>query len=559
MSHATIVFQESAARPPLTPTVAVFLCRCATSWRPAFAGAVEGWRAQQGPAVAVVSRDDLCRAPERAVELHRHAALQGAVISACAAQAGLAAILRREGLRPWAIDSLNLAALADLAGESLPVARQLDAAVIRLRARLRASSAHVTAAYGLPGERGDRRALLRALLAPTYRLLPAVDGQRCQAGRGCRLCLQACPAQALRLQAGRMTVHADACTGCGACLTACPASAIGWPGQDMADLDAQLGALLDVDGASQSPARLILTCVGRLQASPYRGAEVRPTPGASVVLVVPCAAGISPALVLRAVERGAHSVEVRCCAGICPQGHDRRRIRQTVSFSIRVLQALRLGHRRLTLVEGLEEEGGNVAVPSACAASNATAPLDVDAPRHGRMPASGQDLSLPAILGRLRAASGGSAAVIAGEDLPSGRLRVQGEGACTLCGVCAQVCPAQALTLAQEAQAETLRFSHARCVGCGLCAESCPEHVLHLERVLDLDDLAGPPRLLARAEVVRCRRCHQPIAPASMLVKVQQALGALAPHGRWDLQQWCAGCRLANSLSAVRGDREGQA
>jgi hypothetical protein len=78
-------------------------------------------------------------------------------------------------------------------------------------------------------------------------------------------------------------------------------------------------------------------------------------------------------------------------------------------------------------------------------------------------------------------------------------------------------------------------------------------------RMSPQDDLVGPPRLLARAEVMRCRRCHQPLAPASMLAKVQQALGALAPDKRWDLQQWCAGCRLANSLCAVRGDREGQA
>jgi ferredoxin len=546
MSHATVAVHTSAARPPLTPAVGVFLCRCAASWRPAFDAAIDPWLARPGPAVTVVIRDDLCRAPDRAVEPHRQAALQGAVIAACAERAGLAALLRRVGLRPWAIDSLDLAVLADLAGDSLPVARQLDAAVIRLRARLRASSEHVAVAYGLPGERGDRRALLRALLAPTYRLLPAVDGQRCQAGRGCRLCLQACPARALRLQAGRLTVHADACTACGACLTACPARAIAWPGQDMADLDAQLGALLDVDGASQAPP-LILTCAGRLQTPPPRGAAAGPRRGAAAVLALPCAAGISPALLLRAVERGAPRVEVRCCAGVCPQGHDRGRIRRTVGVALQVLTAFGLGHRRLALVEGAAE--GDAVASAALTAASAPVPLGRDGPPQGYMPSSGQDLRLPAILGRLRAASGSSAAVIAGDDVPGGQVRVQGEGSCTLCGVCTQVCPTQALTLAPEAQAETLRFSHARCVGCGLCVDSCPEHVLRLERVLDLDELAGPPRVLACAEVVRCRRCHQPIAPASMLARVQQALGARAPDGRWHLQRWCAGCRLALSLS----------
>ncbi len=50
-----------------------------------------------------------------------------------------------------------------------------------------------------------------------------VDASRC---RGCGVCMDACPSDAIRMSNGHAIVQPDLCTGCGACVDACPTGAI---------------------------------------------------------------------------------------------------------------------------------------------------------------------------------------------------------------------------------------------------------------------------------------------------------------------------------------------
>ena len=52
---------------------------------------------------------------------------------------------------------------------------------------------------------------------------------------------------------------------------------------------------------------------------------------------------------------------------------------------------------------------------------------------------------------------------------------------CTVCGICIDRCPAEALTLGS---AEVPDRNLDRCIGCGVCASGCPEEAITLvERV----------------------------------------------------------------------------
>lgn len=44
---------------------------------------------------------------------------------------------------------------------------------------------------------------------------------------------------------------------------------------------------------------------------------------------------------------------------------------------------------------------------------------------------------------------------------------------CASCGLCADVCPFEAIS-----QIGVYRIDDALCQGCGLCAESCPAHAI---------------------------------------------------------------------------------
>jgi len=44
---------------------------------------------------------------------------------------------------------------------------------------------------------------------------------------------------------------------------------------------------------------------------------------------------------------------------------------------------------------------------------------------------------------------------------------------CSSCGLCADVCPVEAIS-----QIGVYRIDEALCVGCGLCSESCPTQAI---------------------------------------------------------------------------------
>ncbi|MCJ7694519.1 MAG: 4Fe-4S binding protein, partial [Anaerolineaceae bacterium] len=50
---------------------------------------------------------------------------------------------------------------------------------------------------------------------------------------------------------------------------------------------------------------------------------------------------------------------------------------------------------------------------------------------------------------------------------------------CTACGLCLEVCPMDALTLANDG---SIAFDQMRCIGCGLCVGVCPTGAVRLER-----------------------------------------------------------------------------
>jgi Ni,Fe-hydrogenase III small subunit/ferredoxin len=65
-------------------------------------------------------------------------------------------------------------------------------------------------------------------LPARFRGLPAIDSARCR--DGCRECAQACPTEAIRLEAGRAAIDLGRCIFCPECSEACPEGAIRFTG-----------------------------------------------------------------------------------------------------------------------------------------------------------------------------------------------------------------------------------------------------------------------------------------------------------------------------------------
>ncbi len=109
---------------------------------------------------------------------------------------------------------------------------------------------------------------------------------------------------------------------------------------------------------------------------------------------------------------------------------------------------------------------------------------------------------------------------------------------CTLCGTCATVCPAGALTISHGLEASTLVHDPAVCLGCPLCVRSCPEDALTVRRALEVTRLREGPIELMRAEAQRCGTCGAELLPLPTRRRVAELLGRA--DGPLDLCARCA-------------------
>lgn len=50
---------------------------------------------------------------------------------------------------------------------------------------------------------------------------------------------------------------------------------------------------------------------------------------------------------------------------------------------------------------------------------------------------------------------------------------------CISRGMCAKVCPVQAITMREDANGSLPVIDHSKCIECGLCVQKCPRHCLH--------------------------------------------------------------------------------
>jgi len=94
---------------------------------------------------------------------------------------------------------------------------------------------------------------------------------------------------------------------------------------------------------------------------------------------------------------------------------------------------------------------------------------------------------------------------------------------CTLCGLCARLCPREALRLTQDEGEMYLLFDPASCHGCATCQQWCPEGAVTVEPSPTTDE---GQRVLMRSPLTTCPGCGRPYLSAVLLARVwEQAAG----------------------------------
>lgn len=343
-----------------------------------------------------------------------------------------------------------------------------------------------------------------------------VRAERClrASGSDCRVCVEICPAEALRLGPQGSTEAPQSersrCTDCGLCAATCPSGAISGVGVPP-------GALTREAGRQSSAMSVVCSLVPRER---LRNQENPDFP-------VSCLAALHPETVVAtalALQPGSTLTLLRPPCSGCPITAQAR-VEAVVQESVDLLRRLDDGGRRVVLAIRSPDAPDNV--------SDTQQQLPARPSRAGRRGWSRRELITGGRSGGR--ASPGPAVTPARAELLSYSADpssvpaqlphpVDAQG-CTFCHACAAVCPTQALRIGRLPGADTepddgavrlqLAVDPGRCVGCDRCAEVCVDDLLTLGLGAASREQSRVGRLVVLAEGKRstCTSCEQPLAP----------------------------------------------
>lgn len=400
--------------------------------------------------------------------------------------------VRRAGFDPLGVGLVDLHSVAT----SDDLGFTLAAAAVRSRASSPVPPEQVKL---LTPERSTRRALL-SIGKQRYVAAPGVDATICRAADGCRVCVDACPSQALSWVRGAVHHDINACVVCGICTTTCPAGAIENPASAADAIEEEIGAAIEHAGR---PIGIRFRC---------RNATV-PAEAGWYQVEVPCTAMLTPGWVLAPRLLGAAAVDVvPCSIGGC---------------------RFRLDDRTLAMLT------------DAAAISER---LGITGDRHVERPRRA------ATAGLLRApATSRVVDHLAGVDAAPLELAVGDLGSvvidpstCTACERCATVCPSGALTSARPDGGTVITFDPKQCTACMTCLVACPEiarGAISVRRQLDVADRARGRRIVREEQLATCEICGRPVAPVAMLARIEAMLGDDAGSTMPGIGRRCLDCR----------------
>lgn len=337
--------------------------------------------------------------------------------------------------------------------------------------------------------------------------------------RACRICVDACPVDAISIpqadnvDAAPIALNQDTCVRCGLCLHACPTGVFVQANSPESKLSQAM--------TKSSSETIELACPRKAPA------DLSHVPEASVVQTARCLAALSAPILLEMAATGKTLWLNDSMCHACPIGQARWAIQRTITTANRWLQLM--GHEaviRSYLINADDLADAPVSRPvvqssqpimsrrdffrSVTRLAEQTAvlpdePLPSEAghrlPHH--IPAQRQHLA--ASLGQL---SPDPSASIPTAGLPIADVTISDD--CTACGLCAQFCPTEAISFVSDSEYYVLNFSAALCLGddCNLCVIGCPTHAVAFgQEVMSGELLRTRPRPVKAGRLARCSKC----------------------------------------------------
>ncbi|MBI4338447.1 MAG: 4Fe-4S binding protein [Chloroflexi bacterium] len=503
------------------------------------------------PDLKVALVPDLCHGPQAIQDAVGPVGASRLVLGACgipdqAREFRRAA--RRAGLDPFGVQIVDLrhhCALVHPRHEATEKAKLLLAAAVEgVQAFGGTTPENLKSERLSPDQPISRRSLL-SLPAARYTIVPRVVPTSCAAGRGCVLCVQACPKAALVKGPGGISLQKERCVGCGLCAATCPTGAVEFPGHSGAELAAEVQALLTFPSADLGPRAIVFTCSKSEALLTSLGRRGLSYPPNVLPVALPCLAMATPWLLLLPVYLGAAAVRLLSCGQECRAGVGPLTERR-LAFLGGLLASMSFPKETLRTLTASDAEGLRAELEALGRVTEQPASVP-GTPARAALPRSFATLAV-ALATQQNLDDG---CLIADPDAPLGIVHIEPE-VCTACGLCAVHCPTGALALT-EGEEVALSFDAALCVGCAACDQVCPERergAIAVRRAVDLRALREGRQVRIADQPVRCAICGKSFVTQRMVRRVQAELERMGRHVPDAVLRCCPDCRVTVHLRA---------
>ena len=460
--------------------------------------------------------------------------------------------LQREGFESHLIKVINIDILKDLPNDDL---REKLTTLISMWGTYlnNISTAKLTVTVTRFKSKMKRRDIVK-LISKGFierRFLPIIRKDFCVIDKGCTKCIDYCPVDALKIvdkKERKIEVYETKCVSCGICESICPTNAIEVHGSTR---NVIMPAIQKAVETSKIKPILVFSCGARTSRILEEKTKIYHGEPNLVPFELECVGRIDPLTILELLQMGVRGVILTDCDGICPYKIKNPLIKENYKYALSLLEAFNIDKKLIDIINVNDEENLDGNLNKAVKKIMESEGLKLTGEHIDIEPG---EVKFRKIINKFTEISGIEPEGTFKSEL-YGPVNIKIEKTlCTMCEVCAKLCPTSALKIEGNEDKVKLVFIQSNCVACGYCEEVCPENALKLYNQFDVRIVAlNVKKELKEDIIIKCKNCGRPIGPQASIKKVERLLKI-----RWasdpkkiDFIYYCERCKFLKSIGQI--------